>query len=203
MSKSKITDRSLMGNQSLGMLLLAGSVLIDHWRETSQQSYTDISNIYELLSQFFGDALVPYIRKENRRGHIKGLRDIGKLRIRRIRGITHPQATGARPEQGEFFRDSRRSQSDLFSSPDNFNFLADMGVPSDIFETGDLDSSERNADLSGYYKPRTVNLSESTQRTFPESRPFRFRAKAIKLNLGPCRQMEPDTYSQVALFAYY
>ena len=192
-----------MGNQSLGMLLLAGSVLIDHWRETSQQSYTDVSNIYELLSQFFGDALVPYIRKENRRGHIKGLRDIGKLRIRRIRGIIHPQATGARPEQGEFFRDSRRSQSDLFSSPDNFNFLADMGVPSDIFETGDLDSSERNADLSGYYKPRTVNLSESTQRTFPESRPFRFRAKAIKLNLGPCRQMEPDTYSQVALFAYY
>ena len=147
--------------------------------------------------------MIPFVRLETGCGRLKIDSEFGKMKVRRIRSMAHPQAAAGRAEQGDIFGEHRKFQTDFFSSQGNFSYLADMGVPSDIFETGDLDATDRNIDLSGYFKPRTVNLSESTQRMFPDSRPFRFRAKAIKLNLGPCRQMEPDTYSQVGLFSLF
>eukprot|EP00088_Acartia_fossae_P013459 TRINITY_DN17059_c0_g1_i1.p1 TRINITY_DN17059_c0_g1~~TRINITY_DN17059_c0_g1_i1.p1 ORF type:complete len:341 (+),score=30.20 TRINITY_DN17059_c0_g1_i1:767-1789(+) len=201
-----------LGATSFGLLLHAGARLLRHWLQAKTCDFSASKKLYSLLVFHYGDAIVPFLLTRPERG-ATGLnisKEKGKLKIRRIGRIgggggtiTKSGAPGtSRPEAGgaaaaaDLFGESRNFDRGFLSSQENFNILADMGVPSDIFETGDMEAVDKSVDFSGYFKPRTVNLSKSVQAAFMEARPFKFKAKAIKLSLGPCKQVEPDRYAQ-------
>ena len=190
-----------LGNWSLGLVKLAGTKLVRYWK-LNNGDFKSVKNLYSLLDAYFGDSLVPYISGQGT-GRSAQSKEHGRLSIRRVRMLTHRPVAAPRQEPGDMFGESRNLERGFFSSQENFNFLADMGVPSDIFETGELDPADRNEnDFSGYFKQRTVNLSKNAAIVFPEAKPFKFKPRAIKLNLGPCRQMEPDRYSQVGMLDF-
>ena len=126
----------------------------------------------------------------------------GKLRIRRLRRLQNSQPVAARPEHVDLFGDPRNLDRGMFSAQEDFNYLADMGVPSDIFETAEVEQGGRqeNGENNGFFKPRIINISKSTLVQFPDARPFKMKPRAIRLNMGPCRQIEPERYSQVSSF---
>jgi hypothetical protein len=185
-----------VGNWSLGLLRVAGTDLIKYWRRT-KGDFKSVKNLYTLLDAYFGDSLVPFISGTGL-GRTAPIQDLGKIKVRRLKQLSNPSnPSTSRQESGDIFGETRQLDRDFFSAQENFNFLADMGVPSDIFETNDLASSERpENDFSGYFKPRTVNLSKGLGNAFPDLQQFKFKARAIKLNLGPCKQLEPDRYTQ-------
>ena len=193
-SECKRKVRNELGNWSLGLLRVAGTDLIKYWKQT-RSDYKSVKNLYTLLDAYFGDSLVPFIPGSGC-GRIVPTKDFGKMKIRKIQSLLNPSTF--KQESGDSFREPRELDRDFFSAQENFNFLADMGVPSDIFESNDLVSNDRQEnDFSGYFKPRTVNLSKGLGSAFPDIQQFKFKARAIKLNLGPCKQLEPDRYTQV------
>lgn len=193
-SECKRKVRNELGNWSLGLLRVAGTDLIKYWKQT-RSDYKSVKNLYTLLDAYFGDSLVPFIPGSGC-GRIVPTKDFGKMKIRKIQSLLNPSTS--KQESGDTFREPRELDRDFFSAQENFNFLADMGVPSDIFESNDLVSNDRQEnDFSGYFKPRTVNLSKGLGSAFPDIQQFKFKARAIKLNLGPCKQLEPDRYTQV------
>ena len=193
-SESKRKVRNEMGNWSLGLLRAAGTDLIQYWRRT-KSDYKSVKNLYTLLDAYFGDSLVPFIPGIGW-GRIFPIKDFGRMKIRRIKTLSNP--TNTKQDSGDIFGETRELDRDFFSAQENFNFLADMGVPSDIFDTNDLVSNDRpENDYSGYFKPRTVNFSKCLVTAFPDLQLVKFKPRAIKLNLGPCKQLDPDKYSQV------
>jgi len=184
-----------MGSWSYGLLLLAGSKLLQHWR-SCRRSNTNILRLYTLLEAYYGDALVPFLRATGV-GRTRRPRDYGKMRLRRIRQLGCGASTAGRSVEAGFAVEAPPQKfGNLFSGQDNFNYLADMGLPSDIFEPNDIESAARGTDFSSYFKGKTVAVSKNLMWMFPDAKPFRFKPKAIRLNLGPCRQMEPDRYTQ-------
>jgi len=184
-----------LGNWSLGLLKCIGSTILKYWIER-RVDCSAIGNLYLFLSDHFADSVVPYICEADEASLTARKRpQFGKVRIRKVRILNQP--TSSRMESGDMFGAPRNIERGFFSSQENFNYLADMGVPSDIFETADLEATDRHEnDFSVFFKPRIVNLSKSLSTMFPDARPFKFRARAIKLNMGPCRQLEPDRYNQ-------
>jgi len=215
-----------LGNWSLGLLRLIGAKVVSHWRKR-RADYRAAKNLYKLLDVYFGDSLVPFIfptggsdrtdAGRSRRLAPTAGQGHGRLRIRKVRTMPTTLGSGGPRHEavggggaggtgaggnGDLFGAPRHLDRGFFSAHEDFNFLADMGVPSDIFETADLDATERQEhDFSGYFKSRTVNLSKSATMMFPEAKPFRFRARAVKFNLGPCRQEDPDKLKRSVLAA--
>ena len=189
-----------LGQWSLGLLKTVGTMLIRHWRSNGGD-YKSIKNLYSLLDVYFGDSLVPFITSSGVGRAMKSV-EPGKLRIRRLRRLQNSQPVAARPEHVDLFGDPRNLDRGMFSAQEDFNYLADMGVPSDIFETAEVEQGGRqeNGENNGFFKPRIINISKSTLVQFPDARPFKMKPRAIRLNMGPCRQIEPERYSQVSSF---
>jgi len=185
-----------LGQWSLGLLKTVGTMLIRHWRSNGGD-YKSIKNLYSLLDVYFGDSLVPFITSSGVGRAMKSV-EPGKLRIRRLRRLQNSQPVAARPEHVDLFGDPRNLDRGMFSAQEDFNYLADMGVPSDIFETAEVEQGGRqeNGENNGFFKPRIINISKSTLVQFPDARPFKMKPRAIRLNMGPCRQIEPERYSQ-------
>lgn len=203
-----------LGNWSLGLLRLIGAKMVSYWR-WQRADYRAARSLYTLLDIYFGDSLVPFIFNNYGSGEsitlkrTAGGHKLRRLRIRKVRAITIG-SSGGRQEivsassggvTGDIFGAPTNLDRSFFSAQGDFNFLADMGVPSDIFETAaDLEATDRHEhDFSGFFKARTISLSKMASVIFPDVKPFRFRARAIKFNLGPCRQEDPDKLKRSVL----
>ena len=197
-----------LGHRSLHLLKAAGTMLIRHW-SLRHGDYRSIRNLYSLLVLYFGDSLVPFVMSGCGVGRSARPSRVGKLRIRRVRRLPggQPTAHNNQPRQDSLhpFGDAAALDRGIFSAQEDFNYLADMGVPSDIFETAEVEQSgggggagRQDNDLQGFFKPRVINISNSAALLFPDAKPFRMKPRAIRLNMGPCHQIEPETYRQVS-----
>ena len=91
--------------------------------------------IYQLLYGYFGDSLSSLpLGKVKKSRRIKTLPEkdiVGKLKIK---GLPGRQAQKRIPSGLKTPEPSSTSEEKLLQSTRNFNYLADMGVPTDIFE---------------------------------------------------------------------
>lgn len=198
--RSAASSSFSLGQWSLGLLKAVGTTLIRYWRSNGGGGgYKSIKNLYSLLDVYFGDSLVPFVTSSGV-GRPPRSTEPRKLRIRRLRRLqnSQPAMAAARSEQIDLFGDPRNLDRGLFSAQEDFNYLADMGLPSDIFETAEVEQGgqQENRETNGFFKPRMINISKSALLQFPDARPFKMKPRAIRLNMGPCRQIEPERYSQ-------
>jgi len=169
--------------------------------------------VYQILYDHYGDSLVMDLKKLCHHTPIsKSKEQPGKMRLRRIvGGKTRFRSGSHHSKQGGNMISAPGStvgkiQSGIFTSNQNtFDYLADMGVPSDIFEPSDiLDKPEqkyRDSDMdysSGLAQGRSGSLhfSAKISQVFPDCRLSRPRVPWIRVDLGPCRQWNPERLRQ-------
>eukprot|EP00088_Acartia_fossae_P013560 TRINITY_DN17158_c0_g1_i6.p1 TRINITY_DN17158_c0_g1~~TRINITY_DN17158_c0_g1_i6.p1 ORF type:complete len:638 (-),score=162.26 TRINITY_DN17158_c0_g1_i6:538-2451(-) len=230
------------GNQSLGILRLIGIDLIKHWMQTKREGDVNIVNLYNLLKSYFGDSIIlcerytctsqelptsptpSSPRRKLPRAKVK-LRLLKKLNVSSSGGTSFGMGgvdEGGSSQDKRFYRPTApptQQQSDAF------NFLAHMGMPSDIFEpggggvvcggsigaattttVGQFSSTGGGggggtAAVAAVGKPLKIMLSKSVMNYFPESRPVKFSPISLKLNVPSCRQIKSKWQNKMLLAA--
>ena len=158
---------------ALSALSRAGTSIINYWLEKSRSKEWDPRmktatwGFYGEIYEFFGDYIIPQLNlisrsfdSKNTKKQIKPTEPVGKLRIRkhRILSAMRNKADG-RPGQ-----DSSDRSNSVLSVSENFEFLADMGVPSDIFDepvTG-MDFTDSLTDNRPQYSQQSSVTSNNT-----------------------------------------
>ena len=153
--------------------------------------------MYRTLYAAFGDSLLCHaVYSNSQYDGGSSQHQPRKILLRRILIKTNPVQ---RQESIDYYPDTRPRSGGgtaIFADSQNFDYFADMGVPSDIFEPCDEALEKQEQDYSSYFKSRVLSISPSVGRIFPASRPLMCRPRALRLKLGPCRQLEPDKYTQ-------
>jgi hypothetical protein len=172
--------------------------LICYWlKEQRPGDWMKITHVYQALYATFGDSLLCHATYPNSQWVVGApAQSPRKVVLRRIL-ITTNQFQ--RQESMDYYPDTRPRSGGgtaIFPDSQNFDYFADMGVPSDIFEPSDEALEKQEQDYSYYFKPRVLSISGSVGLFFPTSRPLVCRPRALRLKLGPCRQLEPDKYAQ-------
>ena len=225
------------GNQSLGILRLIGIDLIKHWMQTKREGDANIVNLYNLLKSYFGDSIIlcqryPCISQESPtnatpsppkrklpRAKVK-LRLLKKLNVSSTSSGTSFGMGGGGQGEGGCSQDKRFYRPTAPpAQQDTFNFLAHMGMPSDIFEPGGVvcgggigasttttvgQFSSTGGGGAGVFagKPLKIMLSKSVMNYFPESRPVKFSPISLKLNVPSCRQIKSKWQNKVCVACF-
>jgi hypothetical protein len=171
--------------------------LICYWlKEQRPTDWRKIGRVYDILYAAFGATVLCHASYPNSQWDGGTAAQSRKIVLRRVLLKTNPVV---RQDSVDFYPDSRPRSGGgtaIFPDTQNFEFFADMGVPSDIFEPCDETLEKQEQDYSHFFKSRVLNISGSVGQLFPASRPLVCRARALRLKLGPCRQLEPDKYTQ-------
>ena len=133
---------SEVGSLQWAAIRTAGAMIINHWIENSEHAQNSCPNwtFYHELYKYFGESLVPHLKLISKCFDGKSVRKTtktsetpGRMRLRK-RGIMSHNKTKYDPRKvGDASNRSSEAESVLTASQ-NFEFLADMGVPSDIFD---------------------------------------------------------------------
>jgi hypothetical protein len=171
--------------------------MICHWlKEERPNDWVKISHVYRILYSSFGDSLLCRLSNYSHQADGSAVKPSRKIILRRIHLKINPVQ---RQESLDYYPDTRPRSGGgaaIFADSQNFDYFADMGVPSDIFEPCDEGPEKQEQDYSVYFKSRVLSTSPSVNRFFPDNRPLVCRPRALRLKLGPCRQLEPDKYTQ-------
>jgi len=206
-----------------GTLREAGTSMLNHLKDEDQSMQQtgegeELSEpainpkvIYQILYDHYGDSLVMDLQKLSHCDPISKSKELpGKMRLRRIVGGKARFRSGGQ-QQAAAKQDQMISRpgntvgkihTGIFASNQNtFDYLADMGVPSDIFEPSDVldkpDQKFRDSDAD--YNPGrsgSLHFSPKMMEIFPDCRLSRPRVPWIRVDLGPCRQWNPDRLRQ-------
>jgi len=169
-----------IANNSLGLLKNIGVSLVKFWQQKGGDDLDRCYKMSNLLSKYFGDALLPniphglFVSKSGEKVNRKQSK--AKVRVKALKKLTYNLAAN---------QDRR-----FLSQSDNFSFFANMGVPNEIFEPGgDMFGMSR---FSGGDKSVQIKLSNSVKNQFPDVKPVTIPAKTIKLNVSACRQLQSN-----------
>ena len=128
--------------QSMVFQIAARSMLKYYIETGDEKPYSELNERYELFYRHFGDAIFcsSNVQKSgNKRPHVSR-QPPGRIFLRKLRPITKVATRGIikteieTEEMMDFYSNSSRQ---------DFNLLADMGVPSDIFEPEHRSSQKR------------------------------------------------------------
>jgi len=185
-------DKSILkklnyGNQSLGLVRLIGLDFIHLWLRTGGDgSNSNVKNMYDLLYSYFGDSVYLPHSLQTVSSVVSGTKDSTKLPRARIRIRVLKKINGPGGQDKRFTSQQQPA--------DNFSFLADMGMPSEIFEPcGDFFGVGGGANDARLDTARTVQLSKSVIESFPEAKPIKVGPRMIKLSSPACRPMKVET----------
>ena len=185
---------------ALSVLRRAGASIINHWLDRSRgwdpKIKTPSWEFYGAIYKFYGDSIIPLLKlmsksfDKNKKKLMKPTEPFGKLRIRKHRILSTSRSKADGRASGH---DSSNRSDSVLSVSENFEFLADMGVPSDIFDepvTG-MDFTDSLSESRPQYSqqssvtsnnPMTRVMSRALKEVFPESSPVRRpRGHTIKL----------------------
>ena len=178
---------------ALSALSRAGTSIINYWldktnsKDWDPRKKTPRWEFYGEMFEFYGDYIIPQLNLISRsfdnkiiKKQIRPTDPVGRLRIRKHRILSATRnKTDGRPGQAS----DDRTKS-VLSVSENFEFLADMGVPSDIFDepvtgmefTDNLSEnrpqySQQSSVTSNNPLPRV--MSRAVKEMFPESSPVR------------------------------
>jgi len=175
------------GNQSLGLVRLIGLDFIHLWQQTGGDvSDSNVKNMYHLLYSHFGDSV--FLPPSKQITFPLPAKDSLKLPRARIRVRLVKKINGQGGQDRRF--------SSQQHPADNFSFLADMGMPSEIFEPcGDFFGGQGGVagDTRLLDTARTVKLSKSVIESFPEAKPIKVGPRLIRLSSPACTPMKIDT----------
>jgi len=185
----------------------AGARIINHWIVNSEHAQNSNPNwtFYQDLYKYFGESLVPHLKLISKCFDSKAAKKAckipeipGRIRLRK-RGIISSNKVKPDPRKvGD--TGNRPEAKSVLTASQNFEFLADMGVPSDIFDepVSCIDFSEsltgtRQENVSQHQQVPTFNAisnikhqnpSRYVREVFPEAGPVRrLRSLVIQLPL--------------------
>ena len=187
---------------ALSALSRAGSSIINHWLDKSGNKDWDPKmktpswEFYGKMYDMYGDYIIPQLNllsrsidNKNTKKQVKPTEPVGRLRLRKHRILS----TSRNKADGRTGQDSSSRSNSVLSVTENFEFLADMGVPSDIFDepvTG-MDFADSLAENRPQYSqqssvtsnnPMPRVMSRALKEMFPDSSPVRrLRGHNIKL----------------------
>ena len=178
----------------------AAAGIFNFWLSDTSDHCTPNWSFYADMYQYFGDSLVPHL-KPITKGHIKPKKTpiklpetYGRMRLRKIKSIC-----GGKPKpdvrQAAAENSDRSDMEPILTASQNFEFLADMGVPSDIFDEPVMDFDNLGDSRPNYVQQQSVtsthsnnsynrhfNISRSVRETFPDITPVR-RNRNISIQL--------------------
>jgi len=185
----------------------AGATIINHWLEESGHC-TPSWHLYGELYSYFGPTLTQeialmapgYCQDRGTPGPRQGkLGEVyGKMRLRKLQVMSMQKEEPRTEELGE----DRDKLEPMLTASQNFDYLADMGVPSDIFEpVSDLDRRDNMMDINmeQHYKQPSFSLSYRVMELFPHTKAVRPRPSSIMIQLPLCRQWTQDRLRQIRL----
>ena len=112
----------------------AGACIINHW--VAQASPDHNWRLYHDLHQHFGDSLVPQL-KLIRRGHSTAASPSRRvIKYSDIYGKIKYKKFSSTKKRKSNLKNGDSNMEQILTASQNFDILADMGVPSDIFEPG-------------------------------------------------------------------
>ena len=184
----------------------AGATLINYWLE-QEDHFTPSWQLYGELYSYYGPSLVQEVKllwpgfsldrtlPVARQGKLGDTH--GRMRLRKLKVIAKQKGEHRSEELGE----DRDNLEPMLTVSQNFDYLADMGVPSDIFEpVSDLDRRDTMMDMSmEHYKQPSYSLSYRVLEMFPQTKAVRPRPSSIKIQLPLCRQWTQDRLKQTRL----
>jgi len=186
----------------------AGAIVINYW---IKQNRDDVCwALYEELYSFFGPSIVPEVNliapgycldKAGNSARMSKISDSnGKMRLSKVKVISRNKTESRSDDIGK----NRNNLEPILTASQNFDYLADMGVPSDIFEpVSDLDRRESVMDmnLESHYKHSTPghSLSYRVMEMFPQTKAVKPRPHSIMIQLTGCRPWSQDRLRQVKL----
>lgn len=184
-------SRDMSSCLALSALSRAGTSIINHWLNKSSSKEWDPRiktprwEFYGEIYELYGDYIIPQLNlisrsidSKNTKNQAKFTEPVGRLRLRKHRILS----TSRNKVDGRTGQDSSSRSNSVLSVSENFEFLADMGVPSDIFDepvTG-MDFGDSLAENRPHYSQQssvTSNnprvMSRALKEMFPEGSPVR------------------------------
>ena len=184
----------------------AGATIVNHW--LVEDGHCSPSwELYGQLYSYYGPSLVQEIRLLSPgfcldRGVVVARQTklgdtLGRMRLSKLQVISRQKGEARTEEVGE----DRDNIQPMLTASQNFDYLADMGVPSDIFEpVTDMDRRDNMMDMNmEHYKQPTYSLSYRVMEMFPYTKAVRPRPSSIVIQLTGCRQWSPDRLRQTRL----
>jgi len=182
----------------------AGATILNHWLEQDGHC-TPCWQLYGDLYSYFGPSLLQEVRlfwpgfcnsTMARQGKVGDT--LGRMRLRKLKVINKQKGELRSEELGE----DRDKLEPMLTASQNFDYLADMGVPSDIFEpVSDLDRRDNMMDMNmeQQYKQPSYSLSYRVLEMFPHTKAIRPRPSTILIQLPLCRQWPQERLRQTKL----
>jgi len=175
----------------------AAASIINHWLEEDYEGSPNWK-FYGEVYQYFGDSLIPQLKYISRDFKVKKLprtnETYGRMKLRKVQVLN-----SLRTKNDHRRGDDTNEIEPILTASQNFEFLADMGVPSDIFDepVSSMDFSDALGDTrpsynqqqsttSTFSNSRHVVISRTVKELFPEVSPVkRNKAMVIQLPLIP------------------
>jgi len=182
----------------------AGATILNHWLEQDGHC-SPCWQLYGDLYSYFGPSLLQEVRlfwpgyctsTMARQGKLGDTH--GRMRLRKLKVISRQKGELRPEEMGE----DRDKLQPMLTASQNFDYLADMGVPSDIFEpVSDLDRRDNMMDMNmeQQYKQPSYSLSYRVLEMFPHTKAIRPRPSTILIQLPLCRQWPQERLRQTKL----
>lgn len=180
LSDQLTSGHTQQGSQLWGAVLRAGTAILNYWLSNPE----DCSPSWELYGELyviFGDSMLQELKflysdqSHNSISHSKLSEQPGRLRLRKLQIMGQDRRHQI---QGE------SSQPSLLTASQNFDYLADMGVPSDIFEPITERDNLMDESLYKHQQQMTnVTLSYRVMETFPYSCGRCLKARPVPIKL--------------------
>jgi len=172
----------------------AGAALLNHWLVDTTSHCTPYWQLYGRLYDYFAHSLVPLIQPLWRPNLVKKTQEsvLGRMRLVKVRVLTQSRA---------------REGDESLTASQNFDFFADLGVPSDIFDepVSSLDMMESQAaeqKRPQYSQQTSRTLSRSVKQLFPESVAVKKKGLVVKLpGMTPSRKERANQSSVLSISA--
>jgi len=184
-----------------------GATMLNYWMSQSDQ-YSPAWELYGDLYRYYGPSLVQEVRllypgycldRAVVRARQSKLGDtLGRFRLSKLQVINRQKGEPRTEEMGE----DRDNLEPILTASQNFDYLADMGVPSDIFEpVSDMDRRENMLDMNmeHQFKQPTYSLSYRVLEMFPHTKAVKPRPSSLMIQLTGCRPWPVDRLRQTKL----
>jgi len=185
----------------------AGATMLNYWLSQPDQD-SHAWELYGELYKYYGPSMVQEVkqiypgfcmdRAVVRARQVKLGDTLGRLKLRKLKVISRQKGE----QRTENLGDDRDNLEPMLTASQNFDYLADMGVPSDIFEpVSDLDRRDNMMDIGTeqHYKQPTFSLSNRVLELFPQTKAVKPRPSSIVIQLTGCRPWSVDRLRQTRL----